>query len=225
MRSVGGVSRGSFQLLTRRGQRGFGAFSLHTVLFRVHGKFLDRYRETGRDNVADDKANEQKQHTRDDDLPTQPMLPRDRIGERINANFVSGRKERLRIEPFIKQEMRRVVHAHNKIALRTIESRDRLRYFGSESCLRGFRKRWQVKPASHPDPTFHPLIAPLTRKLERFESDNERGNDFTGLCRKNRHRHYLINSFICGRNTLREITGLLDVRQFSQCQLRFRLLA
>ena len=140
------------------------------------------------------------------------MEPRHQISERINANFVGGRKERIGIESLIKQKMRRTIHAHGKVVLRSIRFRDYVRYFATEVCLRGFRQRWQVQSSIQPDAPFYPRAYALAGKLERLESDDERGNNIAGLSGKNRYYHYFVHSFTRDIATFREVPNLLHPR-------------
>src|SRR5438128_2624289 len=117
MRGIGGVSSRSFQFLTGRGERGFGAFSLSAALLRIHRQLLNWHGEAGHDEMAGHEAAEQKQCARASNLPAQPMQLRDRIGEWVNINFIRRRKERLRIASLIKQELRRTVYDDGKVVL------------------------------------------------------------------------------------------------------------
>ena len=102
VRGIRGIPSRSFQFLAGRSERGFGTLSLRPVLFRIHRQLLNWHGEAGRHNMASDKADEQEQCARAANLPAQPMLPGDRTGQRIKANFVRGGKERVRIESLIK---------------------------------------------------------------------------------------------------------------------------
>ena len=108
--------------------------------------------------------------------------------------------------------MRHTIHAHSKVALRSIRFRDCVRYFAAEICLRGFRQRWQVQSSIQPDAPFYPRAYALAGKLERLESYDKRGNDIAGLSGKNWYGHNLINRFLRGVGPFREITDLCDFR-------------
>ena len=53
--------------------RGFGAFSLRTVFFRIHRQLFNRPREASRDELAGDETTEQEQHTYRANLPAQAI--------------------------------------------------------------------------------------------------------------------------------------------------------
>src|SRR5438067_7077748 len=155
MGGIRGISCRSLQFLTGRGKRGFGTFSLRAIFFRVQCELLDGYCETGRDEVASHQPAEQKQRARAANSPTKPMQLRHRIGERVNANLVRRREERIWIESLIKQKMRRSVYCYSKVVLRRSGIRECFCYFPAQSSLRGFRKQRQMQVTVYPDPILH----------------------------------------------------------------------
>src|SRR4026207_795144 len=97
-----------------------------------------------------------------------------RIGEGINANFVSGWKQRPRIKPLVKQKVRRAINIDAKVVLLAIKIRDRTRYSFVERCLCRFWQRRQMQLAITPDPPSHPALSVFLFKLEGFDPDEER---------------------------------------------------
>src|SRR4026207_1886565 len=97
-----------------------------------------------------------------------------RIGEGINANFVSGWKQRPRIKPPGKQKVRRAINIDAKVVLLAIKIRDRTRYSFVERCLCRFWQRRQMQLAINPDATSHSDLSVFLFKLKRFEPDDER---------------------------------------------------
>ena len=93
MRSVSRVPCRSFQFFTSRGERGFDAFSLFPIFFRVQRQLLDRHCEAGCDEAACYEPAEQKKHARAANLPAEPMQLSHRISEWINADFVRWREK------------------------------------------------------------------------------------------------------------------------------------
>src|SRR6202043_1683768 len=89
----------------------------------------NRCRKPNRSEMTREETAEQKQDARAANLPAQPMLACDRAGQRINANLISRRKERLGIEPFVKQKCGRAGCVTDEIVLRAIGLRDRVAYF------------------------------------------------------------------------------------------------
>src|SRR5207244_13059565 len=69
MRSVSRVPCRSFQFFTSRGERGFDAFSLFPIFFRIQRQLLNRHCEPGCDEAACYEPAEQKQHARAANLP------------------------------------------------------------------------------------------------------------------------------------------------------------
>src|SRR6266545_5009352 len=96
-----------------------------------------------------------------------------RISERVNANFVRWREERIRIESPVKQELRRTVYHHSKVVLGRSRIRDRFCYVAAERRLRGLRKRWQMQSAVYPNAALHSRTRALSGQLEWCESDDK----------------------------------------------------
>src|SRR5438067_5137435 len=151
MGGIRGISCRSLQFLTGRGKRGFGTFSLRALFFRVQCELLDGYCEAGRDEVAGQQPAEQKQRARAANLPTNSMQLRHRIGERVNANLVRRREERIWIESLIEQKVRRSVYCDGKVVLSRSGIRECFCYFPAQSSLPGFRKQWQMQVAVYPN--------------------------------------------------------------------------
>src|SRR4030095_1232301 len=143
-----------------------------------------------------------------------------RTGQWVNADFVSGRKERIRVEALVKQKMRRSVYCDGKVVLRRNGIRECLCYFPAHSSLRGFRKRWQVQLAVYPNATLHSRTSALPGQLDWPESDDKSRNHIACLGGKNRYRYYLIDNFIRGVRISADITDLLRLRAFLQAQFR-----
>src|SRR5207245_7501198 len=151
------------------------------ILLGIHGQFLHWNRKTGGNKLAGKKSTEQKQRSRAANLPAQPMLPRDRIGQWINTYFIGRRKERIRVTSPVKQKMGCAINNNHKAVLGPIRSRNRIRYFGSESRLRALRERRQVQSAICPNAAFDSRADAPTDQFQGFEANHERGNDFTGF--------------------------------------------
>ena len=138
MRSVGRISGRSFQFLTGRGKRGFGLFSLLPIFFGIYGQLLDRPSQTHGNEMTGDNTAEQKQSTRATDAPAQPAQLRDPIGQWINANFVGRRKDRIRVEPFVKEQMRRSIDANVEVVLGAVAIPEHIADLARERVLRRF---------------------------------------------------------------------------------------
>src|SRR5437016_2980474 len=138
MESISRVSCRSFQFFTGRGKGGFGAFSLCAILFRIQLQLLDRHCEPCRDEMARYESAKQKQRACPANSPAEPMQLSHRISEWINADFVRRWEERIRIESFVKQELRSTVYSDGKVALRRSRIRDRFCDFTAQGRLRRF---------------------------------------------------------------------------------------
>src|SRR5438067_2108587 len=79
----------------------------------------------------------------------------DQRSQRIKADFISGRKQRTRIQQFVEQKMRRTIDIDSKIARLAINSADGIRELRTERSLRRPRKRWKIQPAICPDAAPH----------------------------------------------------------------------
>src|SRR5438132_12818830 len=113
-----------------------------------------------------EETTEQKQDARAANLPAQPMLACDRTGQRVNANLVGRLKERLRIQPFVKQEFRRASCVADEIVLRATRLHDRVAYFRVEGGFGRIGKRGDVQAATDPNPAFHSGTPAIAGELE-----------------------------------------------------------
>ena len=139
MGSVSRISGRSFQFFARGSERSLGLFALRAVLFRVDRQLLDWSCKTHRNEMARDKPAEQKKNACAADPPAQPSQLRDPIGQRENADLVSRRKNRSRIEFLVKKQMRRGIDADGEVALPALIARDRTHDLTRDLVLRGFR--------------------------------------------------------------------------------------
>src|SRR4029077_6899279 len=126
------------------------------------------------------------------------MQLRHRMGQRINANFVGGWKERTSIKPLIKQQLRGVVDFDAKVVLLAIRICDCICYLLIQRRLCRVRKRQQMQLAIDPDSALYSSAGVFFLKLKRFESDDECGNDIARVGRKNRHSYHLIDNSAAG---------------------------
>src|ERR1700730_3862124 len=117
-----------------------------------------------------------------------------RIGQWINGNLVSGWKKRPRIKPLVKQELRRAIDIDAKVVLLAIRIRDRTGYLFVERCLCRLRKRGQMQLPISPDAASHSHLSVFLFKLQRFEPNDEGGDDVARVARKDRHSYNFVDS-------------------------------
>src|SRR6266576_2912808 len=134
-----------------------------------------------------------------------------RIGEGINANFVSGWEQRPGIKPLVKQKVRRVINIDAKVVLLAIKTCDRTRYSFGERCLRRFWQRRQMQLAINPDATSHSRLSVFLFKLKRFEPDDERRDHVARVAREDRHSYHFVDSSSAGFSIFADVTCLLRV--------------
>src|SRR5437870_11222251 len=105
------------------------------------------------------------------------MQLRNPAGQRIKAGFISGRKKRIRVKSFIKQQMRRAAYADDEVVLGAVALSERISYLAREGVLSRLLKRWQMQLVVHPDPAFHSRAQRFGLELKRFESIDECGHN------------------------------------------------
>src|SRR6267143_6948173 len=131
--------------------------------------------------MTGNKAPQEKQSADAADLPAQSMQLPNRCCQRVNANFVSWRIHRARIQSLVKEQMRRAIHRDSQTILRFFEVGKDIRNFTGERFRVGLSERWQVQATIRPDAALHSGASNLRNDLERLESKNERGNHFSGF--------------------------------------------
>src|SRR5947207_2898149 len=85
-----------------RDECGFDAFSARPIFGRIHCKFFDRRGKARGKEMARDESGDEERRARAENLPAKTPLLRECRGQRINADLVSGRKDRARIELLVK---------------------------------------------------------------------------------------------------------------------------
>src|SRR5437763_8340586 len=150
------------------------------------------------------------------------MQLHNRARQRINTDFVGGRKQRFRIKSFIKEQMRRAIERNPEVVFRSPEFVEGVCDFARKGVFFGFLERWNVQTAVCPDSAAHSRAPHPGYNLERLEPENQRRDYLSAFSGENGNGYDFINCFSDGI-LIRDVSDLLDFRQFLERQLRFGL--
>ncbi len=223
VRSVGGKARGALQFFAGQFERGLGAPALRAVFLGVHREFFHGPRKPRREKVAGHDSAEQQHRTRAGGLPAKAPLPREQLGERIDAHFAGRRKERAGVEPLEKKLVRRAIDPHAEAALRDARRRERAGDVGADVGLRVLGERGKMKRAIEPDAAQHSPGRACFSQLGGFEPQHDRRDDIAGFGRNDRHGDDFVDR-VAGA-LLHEIADLLALRHARERELRFGVAA
>ena len=90
--------------------------------------------------MARDESGDEERRARAENLPAKTPLLRECRGQRINADLVSGRKDRARIELLVKKQMWRAFDFNARASPLSLRCSQRTRHFAID---RGARRLWE----------------------------------------------------------------------------------
>src|SRR5438105_1091068 len=128
--------------------------------------------------MARDESGDEERRARAENLPAKTPLLREGRGQRINADLVSGRKDRARIELLVKKQMRRAFDFNARASPLSLRCSQRTRHFAIDRGPRRLWERGQMQPAIEPDAALHSTTSAFLRHFDRLESHNEGSDQF-----------------------------------------------